>query len=444
MKSNRIIRALWGDLHGEELKKFLFLALGFFFLLGSYWPIRTFKDSIFMNMVGSAHQPTAKMLSVLFCLPLVLIYSWIIDKVSKERLIYTMVGIFGSLGLVFVYLLNDPIIGLANTVPSADRLLGWGFYLFVESYATLMVHLYWSYINDISTPDSAKKGYGLIIFGTQLGAFLFTAVGTWFSLEEAEYATRAPRLLLACFLFIFVFGSVVYLFANSVSKKVREGYHGKHTKPEEKTSRIGFLEGLRILISQPYVAGIFGIIFFQDMVTVIMEFHMNWQIEHTFNTPGLRNSFCFKQALILQAIACLFGLFGTSYFHRTFGIRFCIIAFPVLLGCAIGTYVFYPTLYVILGVVVVAKALNYAFNGPAKEILYIPTTKDAKYKSKAWIDMFGSRTAKALASSFNKWLGPVAPIAGGFTLVLIGLWVVLAANIGTIFQKATAENKLIE
>lgn len=43
----RLIRALWGDLSKEELKKFGLLALGFFFLIGSFWPLKILKDGIF-------------------------------------------------------------------------------------------------------------------------------------------------------------------------------------------------------------------------------------------------------------------------------------------------------------------------------------------------------------------------------------------------------------
>jgi AAA family ATP:ADP antiporter len=34
-------------------------------------------------------------------------------------------------------------------------------------------------------------------------------------------------------------------------------------------------------------------------------------------------------------------------------------------------------------------------------ILYIPTTKDVKFKAKSWIDMFGGRAAKSVGSMIN-------------------------------------------
>ncbi len=193
---NRIIRTLWGDLKGDELKKFSLLALGFFFLIGSYWPLKTLKDSIFANIVGPSHLPVAKLFSLALFFPLVLLYSKLIDVFSKETMIYLLIAFYGALGLVFVYFLYHPTIGLQNTDAGSHRLIGWFFYLYVESYISLMVSLYWSFINDVTTPESAKKGYGLIIFGTQLGGFLFILAGHRLSADTSAYAQTAPLIAL--------------------------------------------------------------------------------------------------------------------------------------------------------------------------------------------------------------------------------------------------------
>ena len=174
----KIIRFLWGDLDHNELKKFILLAFGFFFLVGSYWPLKTLKDSIFANIVGVSYQPIAKVLSLFIFFPLVLIYSRLVDVFSKEKMVYILVTFYAFFGFIFIALFYHPIIGLGNTQPSYDRVLGWAFFLYVESYISLMMALFWSYTNDITSPESAKKGYGLIIFGTQFGGFLLTFLGT--------------------------------------------------------------------------------------------------------------------------------------------------------------------------------------------------------------------------------------------------------------------------
>lgn len=49
--------------------------------------------------------------------------------------------------------------------------------------------------------------------------------------------------------------------------------------------------------------------------------------------------------------------------------------------------------------------MTYSVNDPAKEILYIPTSDEIKFRAKFWIDVVGARIAKALASSINTYAG---------------------------------------
>jgi len=444
---HRLVRALWGDLKGNELKKFAFLALGYFFLIGSWWPLKTLKDSVFINIVGPLHLPEAKLASLILFFPLVLLYSKLVDYVSKEKLIYWFIGIYGTLGLILVYFLNHETIGLANATINPHRIIGWVFYLFSESYITLMLSLYQSFINDVTTPESAQKGYGLIIFGAQLGGFLFTLLGNYLSYDASLYAQRAPIIALISVSMFFVIAFIVYMLEHVVGKDQMQGYEEsvkKTTSPDKTTSKVGFLDGLKLLLTHYYVAGIFALIFFQELISTLMSFQMSLLVKSTYVDPGLVNKFLFDFALAVQAIACLFGLIGTSFFQRKFGIRFCLIAYPILLGISISSYMLRPSLETIFYVMLIAKALNYAFNQPAKEVLYIPTSRSIKYKSKAWIDMFGLRFAKATGSVANRIVGPIVWLTGGFAICLIFIWTICGSLLGKTFKKAVSENRIIE
>ncbi|KKQ32583.1 MAG: Plastidic atp adp transporter [candidate division TM6 bacterium GW2011_GWF2_37_49] len=439
---DKLIKILWGELHGKELLKFGLLSLGFFFLIGSYWPLKTLKDSVFINIVGPAYLPLVKILSLALFFPIVLLYSKLVDIWSKEKIIYSVVLIYGVLGFVIVYFLGHPTIGVANTVPGANRLLGWFLYVFVESFISLMVSLYWSFINDITTPESAKKGYGMIAFGTQLGGFLFTLFGNYLAYDETKYTTTVPKIALISVLMFFLIALVVFIVEKVTPRNELESY-GHLVKPETK-ERVGFWDGLQIILTRPYVLGIFGIIFFQEFVTTILGLQMSLLAKFTYADPGLLNKFYFNFSMWVQIIACLFALLGTSYFQRRFGIKFCLVTFPLLLGGVIIGYVIHPTLATITYVMLIAKSLNYALNQPAKEVLYIPTTKSVKFKSKAWIDMFGMRFGKASGSSVSNLFGGVVGLTGGVTLCSIFVWVIVSTVVGNMFKKVVDNREIIE
>ena len=69
--------------------------------------------------------------------------------------------------------------------------------------------------------------------------------------------------------------------------------------------------------------------------------------------------------------------------------------------CVCGRFKFYTALTPLFWLMVASKAINYALNSPSMKQLYIPTSKDVRYKSQAWIESFGSRGSKAVGSGIN-------------------------------------------
>lgn len=446
MSALRVVRFFWGDLHGKELLKFALLALGFFFLIGAFWPLKTLKESLFINIVGPLYLPYAKLISLILLFPVVLFYSKLVDIFEKEKLIYVIISIYVILGFVLVYFLCDPIVGLANPTVSPYRLIGWFFYMFVESFINVMVSLYWSFINDVTTPESAKKGYGLIAFGTQLGGVLFILLGNFLSADPSKYATSVPVITAISVLTFLMIPLVVFILKHFVIKDSLHGYEDivKTSSGQITKESVGFYEGVRILFTKPYVAGIFAIIMFQEVITTLIGFQLALMAKASYIEPGLVNKFLFNYALAVQVIACLFALFGTSYFQRKYGISFCLVVYPLLLGGFVVAYLLHPSIHTVTGLMLIGKSLNYAFNQPAKESLYIPTVRNIKYKSKAWIDMFGMRFAKAFGSLVNGLAGSYLSFIGFVALGCIGLWVGVAGLVGNKFTKVIENKELIE
>ena len=438
----RIIELFWGQLSKEELKKFSLLSLGFFLIIGSYWPLKALKESIFINTVGANHLATAKIISVLTLLPLILIYSKIVDHFSKEKLIYIFAGVYGLMGLGFVYLLGHPTIGISNPIPNPNRIIGWAFYVFIETYISLMVSAYWSFIHDVTSAKSAKKGYGMIMFGSQLGGLLFTSFGSFLSKDVSNYSSTVPIIALISFLTFFVVIAVIFILKKTVSENIMTSQPENQnlTNLIKKRDNIGFLEGLKVLIKKPYVAGIFGLTFFHEIITTFMTIQMYITLKSKYLDPGIINKFVFDFNFYIQAIACTIALFGTSFFQRKFGIRICLMSYPIIFTVMLGAYFFVPSFSFIFFILIISKAINYAFNQPAKESLYIPTSKEIKYKTKAWIDIFGARLSKTLGATLQKSASVLMSSPVLIPLFLLVLWTTLSDKMGTLYNKITEDN----
>ena len=436
----KIRNTLWGQLTAEEAKKFSFLAVAIFFLIGSYWPLKVLKESVFINVVGVGYEPYVKMISPFFLLPLVLFYTSIINYVSKERLIFLFTGLFTTLGILFSILLAHPTIGLANSIPSPYRLVGWLFFLFTECFVALMYPLFWSFIHDITPPESAKRGYGLIFAASQFGALVFLLLSGYIASDTSAYAQNTPILTFGASMLFVAFALTIWVFRKVVNPASVKGYETKkaHKSPTK------FLDGLSAIFTRPYVMGIFLIIFFHEVVVSLFNYQLNVLVTRTFSCPGMRHLYLNKYAILIQVVSILFALIGTSFFQRKFGIRFCLLAFPALLGGLALAYTFTQTLFVITGIMILAKGLNYAFFQPSKEILYIPTSVAIKYKAKGWIDMFGMRFSKSVGGLANKFVGMGVYLVGPLALGLVGVWCWVSFLTGSKYNKTVKAKATID
>ena len=70
---------------------------------------------------------------------------------------------------------------------------------------------------------------------------------------------------------------------------------------------------------------------------------------------------------------------------------------PVAALIGSGAFLVAPVLLVGSALNTADNGFSYSINQSAKEVLYVPTSADEKYKAKAFIDMFVQRFAKALA-----------------------------------------------
>ncbi|MFA6535033.1 MAG: Npt1/Npt2 family nucleotide transporter, partial [Candidatus Babeliales bacterium] len=99
-------------------------------------------------------------------------------------------------------------------------------------------------------------------------------------------------------------------------------------------------------------------------------------------------------------------------------------------------------------VLVISRALNYGFNNPMREILYIPTIKDIQFKSKSWIDSFGRTISKSSGATINLLTAfQSAGLQTAFMFVFItsvsSIWLVIAYMMGRKYVKTVENNEVI-
>ncbi|MGB8467584.1 MAG: Npt1/Npt2 family nucleotide transporter [Candidatus Babeliales bacterium] len=399
----RIAAALWGNFEStDEVKKFSLLGSLFLLIIGTYWALRPIKDSIFGAIVGMSYQPMAKWLSLLLIVPLVIAYGKLIDKFQRQYVFYILTIVYATLALVFAWYFSDPVVGLANKVADPSRVIGWLWYIYVESFGSLIVALFWAFTTDITTEESASRGFPLISLFGQTGNILGPLV---LNAQRWGFSHSGPIVAVVGIMTLLM-GVLMWVFMQVVPKSQLKGYqaageatHGNH----EKESEPGFLEGLKLLVSQPYLLGIFLIITIYEVIVTVFDYHLKTMSKAVYPNEVDHAAYLTNYAIATGIVATICLLLGINNIQRKLGATASLIMMPILVAVAIVTLKFSPALGVVFWIMVFAKAVNYALNQPTLKQLYIPTTKETKYKSQAWIEMFGSRGAKGAGSIINNF-----------------------------------------
>jgi ATP:ADP antiporter, AAA family len=453
----KICRFNFGDFEEEEFKKFLRLGVIFLLIIGVYWTLRPLKDSIFIQLAGKLELPFAKTASVIALLPFVIFYTKLLEKTSREKMLIILPSFYGaaiflfSIAMFFTQGSAAEIAERSGTSFYATKALGYIWYLFVESFGSLFVALFWAFSTDTTKAASAKRGFPLVVAIGQLGGIIFPYTIGGLP-HRLGFSTDTLSMVCLAILTLAII-PMVFNFLKSTPKKDLSSFQG-HDENIEKEEP-GFLEGLKLLLKNKYLLGIFGANFIYEVVVTIFDFNFKLAASSIYSGVALTNYLSiYGSSVNIVSLTCL--LLGISNVTRFLGVKVALASMPVIVGAALVGFLSLDSLTFLFALMVGSKAINYALNGPALKQLYIPTTPDVKFKAQAWIETFGSRTSKQTGSLFNMMLAPLQTTFGALAgkahyLMLSGIvcfpllafWMLLAVFLGRSFNKAIKNKDFI-
>ncbi len=292
----------------KQLPRVSFHGLILGLIIAAFWLLDSLKDPVLAGIVGIEYQPVAKLISVLNTLIVTCMYDWLTSKLKRNELFHFVSVVFGLCFMIISALLADPQIGLSNRDDRGPhRWLGFGTYILIEAYGSLMVALFWSFTNSMMNLEEAKGAYGFIIAVAQLGA----VVGSTLATRAHDYGI--PQLFLCAAMAIFSTSLLVKVYSIFFPKIAGMGV-GLHVKRESagvsgggggsgsgslaagglaaddsstasySTTVVsesgsgwwgllqGFGEGLRLVFRSRYMLLVFGVTCMDEIVITVMDY----------------------------------------------------------------------------------------------------------------------------------------------------------------------------
>jgi ATP/ADP translocase len=335
----------------------------------------------------------------------------------------------------------------------------------------------WSVVLDLTPPELCRQAFPPIFFVIQIGGILGSYAAVHISSLGGEVGLMILQmvLLLVTIAFVFVACSLATfrlpeeepLVPDQSLVNAEAGSRGEATNasdtaarnPEGSNFRAGVaafykgMEGLWLLLSRPYVLMLFWVSYANLMPRTVLDYENQVLINDAFPDRASRIVFLGRVNLMINGGVAVVTLLGTRPIVERFGMRASLLALPIaMMACVIGLAADY-SLRSSTVALVVSCIIAYGLNSPCKEMLYVRTSREIKYKAKSWSEMYGNQVMKLFGAQINLWVNRRSPACGescfhpittvGVVAAWVCLWLGTAATIGQKHAQLEKEDKVV-
>ena len=373
------------DFKRDELPVVALLFTFFFLTIAVFQILRPLKKGLFLEYYGADVELYAKLANILLAGLAVTLFTYLYNRLSRERLLY-----------VFCLFFIVSFLAVASGSASPGAGLIWSFYFLGDIESTLMVAAFFAYLTDISTMDQSKRLYGVIGGGGVIGGWVGATSAT-----TLLQSIGMQGLLVLAATFMGIILIVVYstelVVKSSPSFRISNGQKSSKAAETEKSSKLGAaLEGARLVTQSKYLLAIVGIMGFYEMASQVMDYQFATSTEPLSGVITTQQ-FVANVNFFANVAAVVVQFFLVSLIMKRFGIVVALLVLPVAVTCSSLAFFAVPTMYVASLLQISDNGLNYSIQQTTRETLYVVTTPDEKYKARAFTSMFVQRLAKGLS-----------------------------------------------
>lgn len=460
-------KLLLKELDPQMRGAYFWFAGGLCLLLGSQNMIQPPTTTTFINSVSYAEIPVAQTWLPVVYLPVLFLYNFLFNTFKSSPivmvtimcLIYALIYVAIGINTLLIYDWKGHKEGVLGA-PSA-----WAFYYASNTKSVLFPVMFWSVMNDISTRRTlaavpfSKIAYGTLVFGGQVGGIIGSLIS-----GNNQHLGGTPMLLIVQAMVLLVvpvfFWQGFKRTAVSRAPTVADSGAGEVVQPvggaAEGCKKFGgqlwlLVDGLWMILTHPVLLGIFWIAAAHLIPRVILDYQGTGVVKWKWPAPhGCKTDICqhnkqlatsfFAYANLVNNLGTMaLSLFGLRAIIDKGGLVVGLLACPmialasVLSVCFVGTDQNMTRFWTVQIVLVFVNVVQYALNGPCREMLYVRCTKDVKYKAKSWADMYGNIMQKTIAAQINLRVNDPefqAFWSGAISSGWVGVWVVIAVALG--------------
>jgi AAA family ATP:ADP antiporter len=305
------------------------------------------------------------------------------------------------------------------------------------------VSQFWAFANDLYTEGQGRRLFPLIGVGASLGAWIGAA--TVVPLVRRLQFTPYTLMLVSAATLIVALG-ITYV----VNR--RETARADPAAAKTGETPLGKQGGFALIFNDRYLFWIAVLTILLNVVNTTGGFLLNKLIEgralDLFGGDAAQlasrrqfiTSFSGSITATVNLVGFLVQLLVTSRVIRFLGVRGALFILPVLAFVNYSVIAVVPILAVVRVGKILENATDYSIQNTIRQALYLPTSREAKYKAKAAIDTFFTRAGDVLSAGFvyaGTTLGAGVPIFAWLNVGLTVLWLAVSSRIAREHRKKT-------
>ncbi len=426
--------SLFTEVHAGEGVGALLLAANVFYLLAFYQVLKIVRDALILSESGAeaASYASAGMAAVLFVF--VPLYGAFAARVNRVWLISCVTIFFASHLLIFY------VLGAAGVK------IGIAFYIWIGVFNNVAIAQFWAFANDLYTNERGKRLFPLVGIGASLGALIGAGLTAYFFKGMGPY-----RAMLIAAIGLLVPVALTIIVHRRESRR-------KEATAQEAEKPVGGASGsFQLVFQQRYLLLIAMMVLVYNLVNTLGGYILNTVMTQEAArrvAAGLADG-ASEAAIIgtmsgtIQTLVNLLGLvlqaFVVSRIFKYIGVRGALFILPAIAATGYTAIALIPTFFAVQWTKIFENGTDYSVQNTTKQALFLPTSREAKYKAKQAIDSFFVRFGDMLQAAVVFVGVQLALGIRGFALVnivLTGVWFLLVMGIRREHEKLTGSEEV--
>ncbi len=407
------------DVRREEAAGVLLMTLLMFLLLAAYYMLKTAREVFILTEGGAEIKSYSSAGQAILLLFLVPAYGAFASRVDRVRLVRSVTLFFAANLLLFIVAVRG---GLQ---------VGIVYFLWVGIFNLMAIAQFWAFASDLYTKEQGRRLFPLIGVGSSLGAWIG-------SMRAGDLiADFGPTRLLAGGAAILVICALLAQLVNRLTVRAASA-----SEAAEADKPVGGEGGFTLIRKDRYLMLIAALMVFINLVNTSGEYLFGRYVIEQANAlygTGLEAAAARERFVgetysrlfsTVNLVGFLLQMFVVSRLFKFLGISRSLFIHPFVALAGYTMILAAPSIQLMGMLKVADNSLDYSLGNTTKQALWLPTSREAKYKAKQAVDSFFVRVGDLLSAGLvfaGERLLLTVPAFAAIILALVAGWLGVVA-----------------